>query len=309
MQIVVRSAAESAFLVALSALFWGISGGIGAVLVAEGWSPLIVALYRGAVGLLFVSAWLLIDRRDHGLRNPALWFWSALAGLGIAGNFTFYFLSVAESSVAIAATLMYCAPVFVYLVSFAIGLESFSWPKLCAMAVILFGVVLITGVHDVDSGRVTGYGLAAGLLAGVSYAVFIFGFKFAAPHGSAQSILVIAFSALVIVLLSLSEWGQVQAVPTSSSRLLFIVLGVLGAGVSFVMYVVGLRNAAPAVAAVVAMIEPVTATLFAAAALGERLTGTEIFGMAVVLVTVTSLSVASGQRSHATSKHFGRRRH
>ena len=113
----------STALVALAALCWGLSGGIGGILMADGWGPFVVSFYRGAIGLLFVLVWLILRPHRSGLESPRLWFWSVIAGLGIAGNFAFYFLSISRGSVAVAATLMYCAPVFVYLTSFALKLE------------------------------------------------------------------------------------------------------------------------------------------------------------------------------------------
>ncbi len=79
-------------LVVLAALFWGLSGGIGGILMADGWDALVVSFYRGAIGLLFVLTWLALRPHGSGLRNRRLWFWSAIAGLGVAGNFAFYFL-------------------------------------------------------------------------------------------------------------------------------------------------------------------------------------------------------------------------
>lgn len=91
--------------------------------MADGWDPFVVSFYRGAIGLLFVLIWLSLRPRRSGLANRRLWFWSVIAGIGVAGNFSCYFVSIAQGSVAVAATLMYCAPVFVYLVSFALKLE------------------------------------------------------------------------------------------------------------------------------------------------------------------------------------------
>ena len=72
----------------------------------------------------------------------------------------------------------------------------------------------------------------------------------------------------------------------------------LGAGLSFIFYIVGLRQATPAVASIVAMVEPVTASLFGAVVLNENLVGLQIFGMGLILVTVTALSVkSSAQRT------------
>jgi len=283
----------STALVVLAALCWGLSGGIGGILMADGWNPFVVSFYRGAIGLLFVLVWLAVRPRGSGLANGRLWFWSVIAGVGVAGNFAFYFVSIAQGSVAVAVTLMYCAPVFVYLVSFAFKLERPTPFKWAAIAVAMLGVVLLTRIYDVGAGGVTPIGAGAGLLAGLSYAVFIFGFKYAAPHGSPQAILVIAFAVLVSILIWPGDTGQTVAVLSTPSWPLFVVLGVLGGGLSFMLYIVGLNHTAPAVASIVAMVEPVTASLFGVMVLNEHLAGLQIVGMGLILFTVTALSVNS----------------
>jgi drug/metabolite transporter, DME family len=283
--------------VVIAALCWGISGGIGGLLTGQGWDPVVVSFYRGAIGFLFVLGWLALRPGGSGLSSGRLWLWSVIAGLGVAGNFAFYFISIAEGSVAVAATLMYCAPVFVYLVSFSLGLERPTLLKWAAIVLVMFGVVLLTGLYDIGAGDVSPMALGAGLLSGLSYAIFIFGFKYAAPHGSPQAILVVAFLVLVLVLFGLGDRGQATDVLAASHWPLFLVLGVLGAGLSFVLYIVGLRTTAPAVASIVAMVEPVTASLFGVAILGQSLAPLQLFGMGLILVTVTALSVHSSMHN------------
>ncbi|WP_290516561.1 DMT family transporter [Alcanivorax sp.] len=292
----------STILVILAALCWGLSGGIGSMLMEEGWGVFLVAFYRGAIGLLFVLAWLCCRPLHHGLGDRRLWGWSVVAGLGVAGNFAFYFLSISRGGVAVAATLMYSAPVFVYLLSFALRLERPSPVKWAAIMVVMLGIVLLTRIHDVNDVGVTVLGVVAGLLSGLCYAVFIFGFKYAAPHGSPQAILSIAFSVLVVVLVWPAQTGEVMAAARSTEWPLFACLGVLGAGLSFVLYVVGLNHTAPAVASIVAMVEPVTASLFGVVVLQEALVASQVLGMGLILVAVTGLSLYSA--SDALRRHW-----
>jgi drug/metabolite transporter (DMT)-like permease len=277
----------------LAAFFWGLSGGIGGILMAGGWDAFVVSFYRGAIGLLFVLVWLAVRPRGSGLANRRLWLWSAIAGCGVAGNFAFYFLSIAHGSVAVAATLMYCAPVFVYLASFVLKLERPTALKWAAIAVVMLGIVLLTQIYDIGASGVTAIGVVAGLLAGLSYAVFIFGFKYAAPHGSPQAILCIAFVVLAVVLIWPSDADQAVEALSTPDWPLFAALGVFGAGLSFVFYIIGLKHTAPAVASIVAMIEPVTASLFGVVILNEDLAGLQIVGMGLILITVTAMSVFS----------------
>ena len=286
-------AGASTTFVALAALCWGISGGIGGILMADGWDAFVVSFYRGAIGLLCVLVWLALRPHGSGLANRRLWFWSAVAGLGVAGNFAFYFVSIAQGTVAVAATLMYCAPVFVYLVSFALKLERPSPLKWSAIALAMLGIVLLTRIFDTAAGGVTPIGVGAGLLAGLSYAVFIFAFKYAAPHGSPQAILAIAFAVLVTVLVWPGDLDQTVAALSTPDWPLFVTLGVIGAGLSFFLYIVGLHRTEPAVASIVAMVEPVTASLFGVVILNEGLAGLQLVGMGLILASVTVLSVYS----------------
>lgn len=286
---------STAFVV-LAALGWGLSGGIGGILIENGWDEFVVSFYRGMIGLLFVLVWLMLRPHKSGLANPKLWFWSAIAGLGVAGNFAFYFISIAEGSVAVAATLMYSAPLFVYLISFTLKMEKSTPPKWIAVILVMLGIVLLTQIYDIEASGITSIGVVAGLLAGLSYAVFIFGFKYAAPHGSPQAILTIAFAVLSVLLVWPSDSNQLVAVTSSQDWILFAVLGVLGAGLSFIIYIVGLKNTPPAVASIVATVEPVTASFFGVLILSETLGGIQIFGMVLILVTVTALSVSSNNQ-------------
>jgi drug/metabolite transporter, DME family len=288
---------KSAVFVALAALCWGLSGGIGGILMADGWDAFVVSLYRGVIGLLFVLVWLAIRPQGSGFTNRRLWFWSVIAGLGVAGNFSFYFVSIAEGSIAVAATLMYCAPVFVYLISFGLKLERPTLVKWAAIGVVILGIVLLTRIYDIGADSVTTIGIGSGLFAGLSYAVFIFGFKYAARHGSPQAILTIAFATLVSILIWPSDSTQIVNVLSCPDWPLFTALGLLGAGLSFMLYIVGLKHTAPTVASIVAMVEPVTASLFGAFALNQSLANIQIFGMILILITVTALSIYSN-RSH-----------
>jgi drug/metabolite transporter (DMT)-like permease len=61
---------------------------------------------------------------------------------------------------------------------------------------------------------------------------------------------------------------------------------------SFTLYIVGLRHTAPALASILAMVEPVTASLFGVVVLDETLAGPQIVGRRLILITVTVLSVS-----------------
>lgn len=286
-----RSVRLNTFFVVMAAFLWGLAGGIGGVLLEHGWPGLVVALYRGGIGFLFIAIWLAVRPRRSGFGNWRLWAWSVPAGLGVAGNFGFYFLSIGDGSIAIAVTLMYCAPIYVYVVSILLGWERVTAGKSGGVAFVLAGVVLLTGLLEGGVSGATPFGVLSGVLSGVSYAVFIFSFKKASCYGSPLAVLLVALGTLIVVLLGLVDRGQALSAMETMDWLLFVVLGVLGAGISFVLYIRGLRKTPAAVASMVAIVEPVTASLFGVVILGESLSLAQMAGMGLILATVRGLSI------------------
>ena len=278
-------------LVILAAICWGISGGIADILMNKGWDPIVISLYRGGVGFICFFVWFLLRFRQNRGISTRTWIWSLLAGVGVAGNFTFYFLGIQASSVAIAATLMYTAPVFVLLISFLLRVEQSTWFKWCCIASVLLGIILLTGAYNTESISVSFLGILAGLSAGLSYALFIFGFKNASSHGKPPTTLTIAFFSFCLILFFFTDKGEAADVLASKDLGLFLLLGILGAGLSFLVYVNGIRRTTPANASMVAMVEPVTASLFGVLVIGDHLNIIQMLGMAVILVTITILSV------------------
>lgn len=137
-------------------------------------------------------------------------------------------------------------------------------------------------------------GILSGLGAGLSYALFIFGFKYASKHGDPQGILVIAFLAFTLIMLLFTDMNEAVSVIYSPDLFWMVLLGIFGAGVSFFLYVVGLKKTSPTSASVVAMVEPVTASAFGFFILSETLNAVQLCGMAIILLTATVLSVKKG---------------
>ena len=76
----------------------------------------------------------------------------------------------------------------------------------------------------------------------MSLALFIFGFKYAARQGSPQAVLAIAFSTLTLILGTLIDIEEAGRVVNSVDWPLFAILGVLGGGASFILYIIGLEK-------------------------------------------------------------------
>lgn len=288
-------------LVMLAAICWGFSGGIATILMNKGWDPIVISLYRGAVGFICFFAWFLFRFRQNWIFSTRLYIWSLLAGFGVAGNFTFYFVSIQASSIAVAATLMYTAPLFVLLISFLLRIERSTWFKWGCISGVFIGIILLTGAYNTESISVSFLGTVAGLASGLSYALFIFGFKNASSIGKPQTTLTIAFFSFCLILFLFTDKDEAASVLMSSDIGWFLLLGIVGAGISFIFYLIGIRWTAPTTASMVAMVEPVTASLFGVLLIGDHLTIIQLLGMGLILVTITVLSVKQSEKKFMTS--------
>ena len=130
--------------VALAALCWGLSGGIGGILMSHGWDPLVLSFHRGAIGLLLVLIWLALRPRGSGLKRCRVWFWSAVAGLGVSGNFAFYFVSIDQGSVAVASIMAMVEPVTASLFGLVVLQERLAGSQLVGMGLILVTVTALS---------------------------------------------------------------------------------------------------------------------------------------------------------------------
>ncbi len=278
-------------LVMFAAFFWGISGGIANMLINTGWSPLIIAFYRGFIGLLCFMLWMLLDKRKKKRLSQRVYLWSFIAGLGVAGNFTFYFLSIHFSSISIAVTLMYTAPIFVLIASLLAGMERATWIKWFGVVTVVIGVFLLAKGYTLDINSVPIVGIVLGITAGISYTIFLFGFKKAAAIGSPSLVLTLAFLSFTVILFIFIDLNEAVDIMHSSDLGWFILLGVLGAGLSFFLYVIGLRLIHPSTTAVVAMVEPLTAALIGITFLNNTLTVPQIIGISMVLLSITFISL------------------
>jgi drug/metabolite transporter (DMT)-like permease len=284
-------------LILVAASLWGLAGGIGGVLLARGWDPIVVSLYRGALTVVFAVFWLVASSDRRGLGSWHLWAWSALAGAGVAGAFSFYFTGMRTGSVAVAATLLYSAPIFVFLAELLSGSQRLTLGRVLGLALVMIGVALLSGVYSQAAMELRASVIAIGLLSGVCYAIFIFGFQKAGAHGSTQVVMAAAFtvqSVLLLMLVGTTAWSRAME-PVDATLILF--LGVLGGGVSFLCYIVALRQSPAGLAALLGMAEPITAAAFGYIVLDQLLAPRQVLGAVLVITTVTALSRRSAVKA------------
>jgi drug/metabolite transporter, DME family len=280
-------------LIGLAAMSWGTTGSVTTVLIArDGTHPLVI----GAARMVLAAVVLLTAARvlTGALRIAREDRWRCVAmGLSMAVFQAAYFTAVSMTGIAVAALIAICsAPLMIAALAAAFLGERLTVRVGTALGVGIVGTaLLIVGPRsgaDV-SARFAG-GAALALLAGFAYALSVVITKAALARTPPLSLSAVSFAvgalAFAPALVAPDAMRQLVA-----GWLWLLYLGVVTTGAAYALYTIGLRHVGASVAAVVALLEPLTATLLGVLLFGERLGAAGAAGAVLLLGALVLLSV------------------
>jgi len=205
-----------------------------------------------------------------------------------------YFVSVKYTTVSIAVLLLYTAPIYVTLLSPLTLKEPITRQSLLALILSLAGVILIIRpgavFHDMDSMYLIGLG--CGLISGLLYACMILTSRYLKGYytGTAQAAWAIAITLTIFLPYSAAiSWGVLL-----DNLYLLILLGLLPTAASLTLYFSGLAYVRAQNASIIALLEPISAVVFAFVILSQPITSTILAGGALILLGALMVSREKG---------------
>lgn len=269
-------------------MLWGTGGLLGTLLGrATGLSPIAVATCRLAVGGLLLLALLAATRRPWP-RNLLAWRRIAAVAVLAATFQACYFGAVAASSVSVATLITIGAsPVAVALLEQLTGRRAVDRRRAATIGLALSGLALLVGVPSDEVGS-TGL-LAGAALAVVSAAAFATVTVISAqpvPGLDSMTTTGLGFTGGAVLLAPLAITTGITFAPTPGSLALLAALGLVPTAIAYTLYFRGLPDAGPGIAAILALLEPLTGAILAAIILGERLTPLGLLGAALLTVAL-----------------------
>ena len=289
-----RGSSRGFVLVVLAALCWGTSGLSGSVVAdRSGLSALDIAWYRLAIGAAALAvAWAVTARR----RGPAVRVTRPVAvrlvlvGVGLAAYQLAYFTAVERAGVSIATLVaLGLAPLLIAVGGTLLGSGRPDPATTVALGVALGGLTLLVGV---SAGAGTGTGTAV-LLGALTAAGSALGYAVVTlagggvPAGVPVTLAGFAGGALLLTPVVLARGLTVPSDGVALAVLLY--LGLVPSALAYGMFFTGVRTVPGAVASIVTLLEPLTATALATAFLGERLAPGAVVGGLLLLAAVAGL--------------------
>ncbi|MGW4485539.1 EamA family transporter [Amycolatopsis sp. NPDC004368] len=278
--------------VLLAAVFFSTSGTLGKPAMAAGMTPEQVATFRiGLAALLLLAGTAVVAPRTLKVRRGEWPMLLAYGLLGVAGTQLAYFIAADRVPVGIAILLEFLSPVLVALWVRVVRRTRLPRAMWAGIGLAVAGLALVGQVWQ-------GLTLdAIGVLAGVGAAVcsagyFLIGERAVAERDPVGLVTWGMVVGAVIVSVVSPPWtipwrlfdDTVAFGPwTPPIWLLLTVLVLISTVLSYLLGITSLRHLPASVASVLGLLEPVTATAFAWALLGEALTWPQALGAAILL--------------------------
>jgi DME family drug/metabolite transporter len=319
--------------IATAGFIWAVTGPLVRALIEAGFTSWDIVLGRAIFSLGFMGSWLIIRGAVRRMRNRRLMDAAAAGANGNTGNVlveapvdpsvpssgdipvflalgflavvlsqTTYFYALSKTSVAVAVTLNYTAPLFVMLLSYLVYKEPMTRAKSIALGGAVLGVALTSGLIGPGSGRlnINLLGVGAGLMSGFAYGSQTLIYK---RVGTRYGPITLNFWTMALGALDLSlllavitrrppEVFSKLAIATPHAWLLFLLIGMGPGTAAFILFADGINKVEATRGSIVAMSEPVAACLFGYFILDESLTFLQIVGVVLVLASIWTVSIA-----------------
>ena len=232
----------------------------------------------GSAALILV---LLLSRTglDWGaMRREALKLIAAGICLGV--NWALLFEAYKLMSVSMATLTYYTSPVIVLLLSPVLLKEKQSVRAYIGMAAAVVGLVLAVGLSDA---AITATGLLVGLGSAVFYAALIvFNKKIDGVSGLPLTTIEMVIAACVMVPYVLLTGGRIGFPPDMEGTLYLLFLCLVNTGLACFMYFSSMNKLPARAVALFGYVDPVSALIFSAVFLGDRLGVAQLAGAALV---------------------------
>ncbi|WP_078411462.1 DMT family transporter [Priestia abyssalis] len=272
----------------IGASFWGIIGVFVTRLYELGFTPTQVVSIRALAAAFFLIVYASYKNRKLLQINASDS--KYFIGTGIVSIVFFnlcMFNAIQETSVSIAAILLYTAPAFVTIFSRIWFHESLTPRKISALLITFVGCSFVIGIFPNTSDSISLYGFVLGLGSGFFYALYsIFG-KFALKKYDSLTVTVYTFIFAAVAITPFSGLTSVLPLFANTEVWLYILgLGFLSTMLAYILYTKGLTAVESSRASIIATVEPVIAALSSFLLFHETLNSWQYLGIIMVIAAV-----------------------
>ena len=201
-------------------------------------------------------------------------------GIALGLNWVALFGAYRLLNVSLATLIYYAGPMLVMLFSPLLFREKLTGPKLAAVVVVAFGLLLISG--SIAAGGLSIPGLLTAAASALFYAALIVFNKRIRRTSGLQTAAVELDVAFVVVLLYVLFTSGLPH-PTRAELPWLLLIGLVNTGLAYLLYFSGLQRLPAQSVALISYIDPVSALFFSACFLHESMSPLQLVGAVLII--------------------------
>ena len=264
-------------------------------------SPSTATLFRCLYGLPILAAVAWYEHRRYGglpRRSVGL---ALVAGAFFAGDLTFWHHAIEAVGVGLATVLGNLQVLVVGLLAWILFGERPSRAVMVALPVVLFGVVLISGVVDAQAyGANPPLGVVLGLLTAVCYAGYLLVIRRAGePTRTAGPVAVSTFSTAIVAGMVAVPVGDLSLTLSWPSHGWLLLYGLTSQSLGYLLISVSLPRLPAVLTSIILLVQPVMSVGLAVVLLGETPSVAQIAGIGLVMAGIAVATVPLGRMREA----------
>ncbi len=282
------------YLLALAAaVIWGTLGIFASLIYRYEIDPVVLVTARGVIAFSVLLVILsLTDRASLRIDIKDVPFFILFGFVGVTLNYLSYFEAIARASATTAVILLYTAPIFVTVAASLLFKERFTLSKGLSLAITLLGCFLVAGGYNPEQLVANPIGIAAGLIAAITYGSYtLLSKRSLAKYSSSTTVLyALVFGSLFLAIISMPRLSQLWGLPGLAWGLV-VALALGPTLASYALYVKALSHIEAGHASIICMAEPAATAVLAYAILSERMETMQVVGAIAVIAGVLVLQL------------------
>ena len=271
---------SKAFIKYISALLlFGLNGIVASHIPLNSYEIVFLRTLIGSV--LLIVLFLIGKGKFHIKKYKKDAVFIVLSGVAMGTSWMFLYEAYQQIGVSLSSLLYYCGPVIVMILSPLIFREKITAPKLIGFATVLVGIFLVNGNTADNNTNV--WGLFCGIMSAITYFFMVtLNKKSKKIVGMENSVIQLIVSFITVAIFLSLKQGLHITIP-ADAWVWILILGVVNTGIGCYLYFSPLSKLPVQTVAVCGYLEALSAVVFAALLLGEKMTFIQVVGATCII--------------------------
>ena len=281
----------------IGASFWGVTGLFVQNLYYFGFTPWQVVTVRLTIASLIMLFMLVaMGRKYLKIKMKDLPYFIGLGVISIALFNWCYFAVMERASLSVAVIFIYTSPAFTAIIARFLYKEKLTLQKSVAVFLTIIGCGLVIGFFPIGGISITGVTIILGLLSGL----FCSSYSIIGKHmsGLYHPLTITVYSMIcgsLFMIPTSSIWSQREVLMIGEVWIYILGISIISTIFAYILFTIGLSYVESSKASILSSVELVVSVLIGLLVFSEIVTGWQVTGFILVIVSVVLTVLSFGK--------------